>query len=160
LRILLVAIGRLKAGPERELVQRYMTRLGGVGKSVGISGVELREIDESPARRPEERRLAEAKAIGLAIPTSAARIVLDERGQAVTSADFAAGLAKARDRGIADLALVIGGPDGLAEAWRAPGVAVLSFGAMTLPHQLVRVLALEQVYRAVTLLAGHPYHRA
>jgi 23S rRNA (pseudouridine1915-N3)-methyltransferase len=160
MRIALICVGRLKAGPERELFARYFKRLSGSVRLVGIAGVELREIAESRARRPEDRREEERTAILGALSPGAVFVALDERGASPTSSEWAAAIGQARDAGVAVYAVVIGGPDGLSSAICAKARAVISFGAMTWPHQLVRVMASEQLYRAVAILAGHPYHRA
>ena len=160
MKLLLVSIGRLKAGPERELVARYHDRAAAAARGVGIAGLDMRELDESRARRPEDRKIEEARAIRALIPTGARLVLLDERGKALGSETFAADVGKARDSGAPAYVLVIGGPDGLDAALRLEADLVLAFGAMTWPHQLVRVMAAEQLYRAVTILAGHPYHRA
>ena len=118
----------------------------------------MRELDESRARRPEERKVEEAKALRALIPVGAKVILLDERGKSATSEAFAAEVGKTRDAGAPALVIAIGGPDGFAEEMRA-GATLLAFGAMTWPHQLVRVMAAEQIYRAITILSGHPYHR-
>lgn len=117
-----------------------------------------REVDESRQGRAEDRKRDEAIALrggGGAWPT----IALDETGRAMTSAAFATMLGTTRDAGRGGLDLVIGGPDGLDPVYLHGADAVVSFGAMTWPHQLVRVMASEQIYRALTILAGHPYHR-
>ena len=95
-----------------------------------------------------------------ALPPRGFTVVLDEAGKSMTSNDFAAFLQRRRDDGTADLAFVVGGPDGHAQATRADAGLILSFGAMTWPHRLVRVLLFEQIYRAVTIMVNHPYHRA
>lgn len=159
MRIALIAVGRLKAGPERELFERYVARLRAMARSVGVADVDLREIDESRARRPEDRREDEAAAILKAVGPRDVLVVLDERGPSPTSADWAADVARERDRGQGGYAVVIGGPDGLSPTLRARAHKVVSFGAMTWPHQLVRVMAAEQLYRALSILSGHPYHR-
>ncbi len=159
MRIVLICVGRLKTGPERELFERYFRRLTETARGVGISGVDLREIDESRARRAEDRREAEAAAIVAAAPANAILIALDERGEATTSEEWAAEIGRARDAAQPAYAVVIGGPDGLAASLRAKARRVVSFGMMTWPHQLVRVMASEQLYRVVSILSGHPYHR-
>jgi 23S rRNA (pseudouridine1915-N3)-methyltransferase len=159
LRLHVVAVGRLKAGPERELADRYAQRFTAVAKPLGLSGPVIREMAESPARSTAERKAQEAAAILDALPPDALALRLDERGDPVSSADFAAMLAKARDSGTRDCALLIGGADGLGEQVVSRAPRVISFGRMTMPHQIVRVLLLEQLYRAATILAGHPYHR-
>ncbi len=160
MRLILITVGRLKAGPERELAARYIERARTAARGVGLTGVETREIEESRARRTEERRVAEALAIRARIPPGVRLVLLDERGKSIASEAFAADIGKARDAGAPAYALVIGGPDGLDETLGLEAGLVLAFGAMTWPHQLVRIMAAEQIYRAVTILAGHPYHRA
>ncbi|QAY94769.1 23S rRNA (pseudouridine(1915)-N(3))-methyltransferase RlmH [Methylovirgula ligni] len=159
MRLLLISVGRAKPGPERDLVARYLLRAAAIGRSIGIQPIELREIDESRARRTQDRKLEEAKTIRAALGTDAHVIACDETGKAITSTDFATQLGTARDNGAATLGLVLGGPDGLDPAFRAEARLVLAFGAMTWPHQLARALAAEQIYRATTILSGHPYHR-
>ncbi len=160
MRLTLAAVGRLKAGPERELVARYSERIAATGKAVGLTGLTLKETDESRARRPEDRRSEEARALRALIPEGARIVALDERGKSLTSEKFAAEIGGLRDAGLRDLCFVIGGADGLDESLRDEAALVISFGAATLPHQLVRALVAEQIYRAISILAGHPYHRA
>ena len=155
----LVCVGRAKAGGERDLAARYIERAKLAGRSVGLA-VELREIDESRARRPDDRKAEEAKAIRAAIGADARFIALDETGQSMDSVRFAGLVGGARDEGSPALAIVIGGPDGLDAVFRRDAAHAIAFGAMTWPHQLVRIMAAEQLYRAVTILSGHPYHRA
>lgn len=157
MRIQLVAVGRLKAGPERELAERYHARAVALARGLGFSGPDVAELAESRRRRVEERQAEEAAAIEARIAGSMLT-VLDEGAPSVGSEDFAGRLADLRGQGRA-LAFVIGGPDGLAGALKRRAEWSLSFGRLTLPHQLVRVLLLEQVYRAFTIIAGHPYHR-
>jgi 23S rRNA (pseudouridine1915-N3)-methyltransferase len=109
----------------------------------------------------EARKLgkpAEAEAI-LARAGEAELIACDERGRAMTSRDFAARLAALRDDGVRHLAFAIGGADGLDPAVTGAAIQTLSFGPQTWPHALARTMLAEQVYRAVTILAGAPYHR-
>ncbi|BAR98875.1 23S rRNA (pseudouridine(1915)-N(3))-methyltransferase RlmH [Blastochloris viridis] len=160
MRIVIVAVGRLKSGAERELETRYLERARALGRGLALAPVDLTELSESAARRAEARIDEEAVRIAAALPAGASVIALDERGKSLASTDFAAHIGRARDSGRGTLAFVIGGPDGLAEALRARAELVVSFGALTWPHQLVRVLLAEQVYRAMTILSGHPYHRA
>ncbi len=159
MRIILSAIGRLKAGPEREICARYIERAQLAARSVGLVAVDMRECDESRARRPEDRKAEEARALSASISAGARLIVLDERGKTMGSEAFAADLGGARDSGTSAYVLVIGGPDGIDPELRARASLVLAFGAMTWPHQLVRIMAAEQIYRAITILSGHPYHR-
>lgn len=159
MRILLSAIGRLKAGPEREICARYLERAQGSARSVGLTGVEMREADESRARRPEDRKAEEARLLLAHLPAGTRLIVLDERGKTMGSEAFAADIGSARDSGTPAYALLIGGADGIDPELRAKASLVLAFGAMTWPHQLVRIMAAEQIYRSITILSGHPYHR-
>lgn len=159
MRLALIAIGRLKDGPERELCERYRERAVALGRGLGLTGPEIVEIPESRGRRPDERKCDEAQAI-VAKLAPGLLIALDERGRSMTSDAFAAKIAGARDAGTAAASLVIGGADGLADDIRDRADLTIAFGALTIPHQIVRALALEQLYRAMTIIAGHPYHRA
>ncbi len=156
----MVAVGRLKAGPERELADRYASRFTASAKALGLSGPAIREIAESQARSAADRKAQEAAAILAALPDGGYVIRLDERGDAITSADFAELLRKLRDGGTRDLAFIVGGADGIGDQLAVRAPRAFSFGRMTMPHQIARVLLLEQFYRAATLLSGHPYHRA
>jgi 23S rRNA (pseudouridine1915-N3)-methyltransferase len=158
-RLALIAVGRLKSGPERELFDRYFKRLGALARSLGIASVELREVEEGRARRAEDRQAEEARAILAVAPKGAWLALLDERGAPMTSAEWAAEIDKAREAAASAYAVVIGGPDGLDPALRAEARTIVAFGAITWPHQLVRVMAGEQLYRALSILGGHPYHR-
>lgn len=155
----LICVGRLKAGPERELYTRYAERIAAM-KRLGLEGLDLKELDESKAPAPAERMAREGGAILAALPEGARLVVFDERGRAADSAAFAGFIERERDAGRKALWFAIGGSEGLDETVRARADAIFSFGAMTIPHQLVRILAAEQIYRAMTILSGHPYHRA
>ncbi|MBV5264722.1 23S rRNA (pseudouridine(1915)-N(3))-methyltransferase RlmH [Pinisolibacter aquiterrae] len=159
MRVTIAAVGRMKAGPERELLDRYLDRAAKQGRVLGVTRVEVREIPESRAARAEDRKAEEAEALLAGVADTAWVIVLDETGTTRTSQafadDLAARLAEARD-----WAILIGGADGHGPAVLARADLRLAFGAMTWPHQIVRILAAEQIYRATTILAGHPYHRA
>ncbi|HVL73591.1 MAG TPA: 23S rRNA (pseudouridine(1915)-N(3))-methyltransferase RlmH [Beijerinckiaceae bacterium] len=157
MKLTVVAVGRLKAGPERELAERYRARAETLGRSLGVS-VEVAELPESRARREPDRMAEEADAI-LRRAGAAALVLFDERGRSLPSEAFAEKVGAWRDAG-RPVVFVVGGPDGLAPSLRDKAELVLSFGALSLPHQLVRVLVLEQVYRSLTILSGHPYHRA
>lgn len=159
MRLLLVCVGRAKAGPERELAARYIERAAALGRAAGFSAIELRACDESRAARAQDRKRDEATALRSLLPLRCDIIALDERGEALTSREFAARLCRPRDAGVPNLAVVIGGPDGLDDGFVNGAWLRLSFGAMTLPHQLARILAAEQIYRAMTIICGHPYHR-
>ena len=158
MRVLVLAIGRMKS-LESELAARYLKRAAQTGRQIGLRSIEVVEIKESRAADAERRKLEESIAIANVIPQGAAIVLLDERGESLASAAFAERLAQWRDGGTDALAFVIGGADGLAENLRSGARLTLSFGNATWPHQLVRILLLEQLYRAVTILSGHPYHR-
>jgi len=159
MRLGLICVGRLKAGPEREIYARYAERIAAL-RRIGLEGLDLRELDESKARSPAERMAREGEDILAVVPADSALIVFDERGKTVGSAAFAACIGRERDAGRKALWFAVGGSEGLDASVRARATEIFSFGAMTLPHQLVRILAAEQIYRAMTILSGHPYHRA
>ena len=160
MRIIVAAVGRLKKGPETELSERYRKRAVQTGRQLGLRDLEIIEIRESRAGDPAKRMLEESIALANVIPQEAAVILLDSRGQNVDSAGLAAYLAKWKANGRPATVFVIGGADGLAPSVCEKAELRLSFGAATWPHQLVRVMLLEQLYRATTILSGHPYHRA
>lgn len=158
MRLQVLAVGRLKAGPERDLAERYRDRIAAGVRGLGLSGPDVVELSESRARRAEDRQTEESGLLRLRAENSVL-VLFHERAASATSEDFAARLAGWRDRGRAAASFVIGGPDGLSPALEAEAGAALSFGRLTLPHALVRILVLEQLYRATTILSGHPYHR-
>lgn len=156
MRLHICAVGRLRTGPERTLIDDYLQRFDRTGRALGLGPAEEHEVED----RKGGGVAAEAVLLSRAIPAGAAVIALDERGRMLTSPEFAALIARFRDGGRQDLALMIGGADGLATSLRSDADAVLSFGPMVWPHMLVRVMVAEQLYRAAAILAGAPYHRA
>jgi 23S rRNA (pseudouridine1915-N3)-methyltransferase len=160
MRIVIAAVGRLKQGPERELAAAYRKRAEQVGRAFGVRDIEIVEIRESRAGDAERRRIEESIAIATVIPDRAIVVILDQRGSALDSAALAASLREWRAEDRPAACFIIGGADGLAASLQAQAKLKLAFGAATWPHQLVRVMLLEQLYRAGTILAGHPYHRA
>ena len=160
MRIIVAAIGRLKRGPETELSERYRKRAADTGRQLGLRAVEIVEIRESRAADAGKRMLEESIALANVIPQGAAVALLDAGGDNLDSASLASQLAKWRGQDRPAAVFLIGGPDGLAASLRDKAELRLSFGAATWPHQLVRVMLLEQLYRAATILTGHPYHRA
>lgn len=159
MRLLVAAVGRLKQGPERELAASYRNRAEASGRALGLRGIEIIEIRESRAHDAERRRVEESIALANVIPEGAMIVVLDQRGENLDSAALAARLRqwRAEERGAA--CFIIGGADGVAPSLIERAKLRLAFGAATWPHQLVRIMLLEQLYRAATILAGHPYHR-
>lgn len=155
----ILAIGRLKAGPELALLDDYLKRARGLGRACGVTDIADRDFPESKLPDAKGRMLAEAALLSDASPDPSFRIVLDERGKALSSDDFASGLRRHLDQGTNALTFLVGGPDGHAPQTRSAAGLLLSFGPMTWPHRLARVMLAEQIYRAITILARHPYHR-
>jgi 23S rRNA (pseudouridine1915-N3)-methyltransferase len=160
MRLVVVSIGRLKQGPEQELAERYRERFEDIGRKLGFRGLAVHEIPESRARDSATRISEEAAAIAAAIPEKSVLVALDEHGKSIDSATFARQLGQWRDEGIANTIFAIGGADGLSPDLQRKAKLRIAFGSATWPHQMVRVMLLEQIYRAATILAGHPYHRA
>jgi 23S rRNA (pseudouridine1915-N3)-methyltransferase len=160
MRLIVVSIGRLKQGPERELAERYRERFDDIGRKLGFRGLEIREIPESRARDAPTRIAEEAAAISTVVSEKSVLVALDERGDNLDSASFARQLGRWRDEAVAQAIFAIGGADGLSPDLRRKAKLAIAFGSATWPHQMVRVMLLEQIYRAATILAAHPYHRA
>lgn len=160
MRLLIAAVGKLKQGPERELYTHYLGRAEALGRTLSLTPLTSVELPESRAASAPARQAAEAEALLGKVPTSHTLICLDPAGKTLSSEAFAGTLAKVRDRGAAGLAFLVGGADGLGQAVHESADLSLSFGPMTLPHGLARIVLAEQIYRALTILAGHPYHRA
>ncbi|WP_137702439.1 23S rRNA (pseudouridine(1915)-N(3))-methyltransferase RlmH [Marimonas lutisalis] len=156
MRVHVCAVGRLRKGPEKALIDDYTTRFDRTGRALGLGPLTFSEVEDRKGGGKE----TEATLLSRAIPDGAALIALDERGKLLSSPDFAQTLARFRDDGRGDLAFVIGGADGLAPDLRARADLSLSFGAMVWPHMLARAMLSEQLYRAASILAGLPYHRA
>lgn len=156
MRVSICAVGRLRAGPEKSLIDNYLTRLDRTGRAIGLGPCKLVEVED----RKGGGMSAEATLLRRALPKGALICTLDERGKTLSSPDFARRLAGWRDAGRPDLALIIGGADGIDPKLRAEADFSLSFGTMVWPHMLVRVMLAEQLYRAATILAGGPYHRS
>ncbi|MBL8544183.1 MAG: 23S rRNA (pseudouridine(1915)-N(3))-methyltransferase RlmH [Hyphomonadaceae bacterium] len=155
MRILIAAVGRLRDGPEAALTADYVARAAAAGRQLGFRGVELAEVEGKPAG--DQR--AEASALYRATPDDARKILLDERGAEWTSRQLAEKLARWRDDGIGCATFWIGGADGASQSLKDQADEKLAFGRQTWPHRLVRVMIAEQIYRAVTILSGNPYHR-
>ena len=156
----MIAVGRLKPGPEKTIAGDYLTRAEGLGRKCGVTRIGITEFSESQASSPAARMAEEGKLVAASLPAKAFNVVLDERGKALASEAFADLLRRQLDGGTQDMTFLIGGPDGHAPAIRSGAGLLLGFGPMTWPHRLVRVMLLEQLYRALTIIAGHPYLRA
>jgi 23S rRNA (pseudouridine1915-N3)-methyltransferase len=160
MRIVIAAVGRLKQGSERELAERFRKRAAATGRNVGLQDIDIIEIRESRADNAERRMLEESIAIANVIPDGAVSVILDERGENLSSASFAGHLQGWRAEDRPAVVFIIGAADGIAASLRDKAKIAIAFGAATWPHQFVRIMLLEQIYRAVTILSGHPYHRA
>ncbi len=160
MRLVIAAVGRLKDGPERALLDRYRERFAPLAKRLGLAPVAWHEIGESRSANAATRSEEEGAALLKLVREAEFLVAVDERGKAMTSVGFAQSLAKALDGGAKAAGIVLGGPDGLSQAVRDAAHLKVSFGAITLPHGLARIVLAEQLYRAATILAGHPYHRA
>ena len=159
MRILIAAVGRLKAGPDRALAERYRERAAAASRALGIRTIDLIEVKESRAGDAGRRVTEEAIALASIVPERAAAVVLDSSGDNLASEAIARQLRGWQDGGRESVCFLIGGPDGLGGGLRERADLMLAFGAATWPHQLVRIMLMEQIYRAVTILSGHPYHR-
>lgn len=158
MKVHVAAVGRMKQGPERELVARYLDRAVATGRPLGLTGFEVSELTESRASSAAARKADEARALRAALPEGIV-VALDERGKSQGSEAFANQIARWRDDGRPAISFVIGGADGLAPDFVRTADLTLSFSPLTWPHQLVRIMLAEQLYRATTILSGHPYHR-
>ncbi|WP_316013572.1 23S rRNA (pseudouridine(1915)-N(3))-methyltransferase RlmH [Roseobacter sp. HKCCA0434] len=156
MRVTIAAVGRLRAGPERDLIDDYLDRFDRTGRAFGLGPAQVVEVDE----RKGGGMAGEAKLLDAAVPEGAMRVTLDERGKLMSSPDFAALLQARADDGVRDMCFLIGGADGLAPDLRRGADASISLGKMVWPHMLVRVMLAEQLYRAASIRAGLPYHRA
>ncbi|MEM7766848.1 MAG: 23S rRNA (pseudouridine(1915)-N(3))-methyltransferase RlmH [Pseudomonadota bacterium] len=154
MRISLLAVGSMKTGPERALVDDYISRASKLARPLGIRGVQEIEVRDGGGTAAEAARLIDK------CPEAAQIILLDEFGDTPRSTDLARSLERWRDDGCSHLCFLIGGADGHGEAAKAAAGSRLAFGPQTWPHRLVRVMLAEQVYRALSILAGTPYHKA
>jgi 23S rRNA (pseudouridine1915-N3)-methyltransferase len=158
MRLIVAAVGRLKDA-ERDLYDRYAKRFDAAGRSLRLGPLKLTEIGEGRAATADLRKDDEAQRLLKAASAAEVKVVLDEGGRALSSEAFARWLAERRDGGAKAMAFLIGGPDGHGSAALDAATLKLSLGAMTLPHGLARIVFAEQLYRAATILSGHPYHR-
>jgi len=159
MRIDIIAVGRMKAGPERDLFQNYLDRIEAMSRTVTLGPVTLIEVEEKKRLDRMELAAREGEKILSSLASGAKLVALDERGKSLESLDFAERLRGWRDESIPTTAFVIGGAGGLSDPVRARADLTLSFGNQTWPHMLARVMLAEQIYRASTIISGHPYHR-
>ena len=159
MKLTIAAIGRMKSGPMAELVDTYAKRIRQTGKAAGITALNIVDFPESRKATASARAEEEAEMLARAMPAGSTLIALDERGKPVSTAEFAKIIRTELESGNQELTFAIGGPDGHAAGFSANAKHTLSFGHMTWPHMLARVLLAEQIYRVVTILVNHPYHR-
>lgn len=159
MKLCIAAIGKLKSGPEKELVARYCDRITAAGKPIGCTQFQNIEIPESRASGSDQRKADEFSSLIGKLPDSGIVIAFDERGKTPDSRAFSSLVQRHIENGAQQISFIVGGPDGLSQEMRQHADHVVSFGSLTMPHQLVRILVAEQVYRAITLLTNHPYHR-
>jgi 23S rRNA (pseudouridine1915-N3)-methyltransferase len=159
MRIAIVCVGRAKASAEQELCDAFLKRACSAGKTLGFSQIELVVVETSRGSSTQARMAEERQRLVKRIPSAGHRVVLDERAGALKSEAFAGRLASLRDSGVRDLVFVIGGPDGLAPDFREEAQEQISLGPQTWPHLLVRAMLAEQIFRGLTIMSGHPYHR-
>ncbi|MEM7214685.1 MAG: 23S rRNA (pseudouridine(1915)-N(3))-methyltransferase RlmH [Pseudomonadota bacterium] len=159
MQIEILVVGRMKAGPERELYNRYSDRIARSGRSLHLTGPNLIEISESKADDVRLRKQDESHQLLSKVERDTHVILLDENGKDCSSRQFASLISSEQQAGTTSLAFAIGGPDGHGEEMRNRAIRSIRFGSMTWPHQLARVMLTEQIYRAITILSGHPYHR-
>ena len=155
MRLDIAAVGRLKAGPERDLVDEYLKRATASGRGMGLGPFNEIEIDE----RKTQGSAAQSARLLDAVPPGAVAVALDERGEQLSSPAFARMIARERDNGVPAMTFLIGGADGHSKALREASRYQLSLGPMVWPHMLARAMLAEQLFRAVSILAGAPYHR-
>lgn len=137
----------------------YHKRIEVLGRKAGITAVKIGEWAESQASDVKRRMDEEAQILWSAAPQGAVTIILDERGKSHSSENFAANMRKLADEGTSDVVFMIGGPDGHAPQTREKAHQIIALGPMVWPHRLVRIMLLEQIYRSVTIMLNHPYHR-
>jgi 23S rRNA (pseudouridine1915-N3)-methyltransferase len=151
MKISIIAVGKIGRSPEHELVERYKTRLQ--------TPLQIIEVEERRPIKGNERKLREGELLLNAIPQNAYLIILDEKGRGLSSVEFSKKMSYIQDQGWSDIAFIIGGSEGLSEAVKTRANISVSFGKMTWPHMMIRSMLVEQLYRAYSILQGHPYHK-
>jgi len=152
--ITLISVGKLKSGPEKELVDDYVSRFNKAGPGIGLRSLKLVDLASGGGLESEGERILAA------LPKGAPVLRLDEHGPQLSSVKFAKQIETLRDAGTSELCLLIGGAEGYSNAVRTACPKTLALGPQTWPHRLVKAMITEQLYRAVSLLAGLPYHKA
>ncbi|MBV9991218.1 MAG: 23S rRNA (pseudouridine(1915)-N(3))-methyltransferase RlmH [Alphaproteobacteria bacterium] len=160
MRLLILCIGQARGTSEGALTEEYVERAVHMGRRLGIMDVTVEEVGVSKVRETKKRMQDEAERLAARVPAGAQVVLLDAKGKGMTSEDFAEMIGALRDAGTKHLVFVIGGPDGLGSLPKIRAGRSLAFGPQIWPHLLVRAMLAEQVYRALTILGGHPYHRA
>jgi 23S rRNA (pseudouridine1915-N3)-methyltransferase len=160
MRILISAIGKKRSAPESALIDDYLKRMKPLGRALGIAGVSLVESEAPKGLTGDALIKREGELLLKAAPAGAPIIALDERGDNLSSESLASYLSDLRRQNVSDVAFLIGGADGHGPEIKDRAIKTISFGSATWPHMLVRVMLAEQLYRAMTILTGHPYHRA
>lgn len=159
MRLAIYAVGRLKSGPERELFDRYLSLVTRAGTQIGLSVAGAREISESRRPGADERKKSEAADLLGAVADGAFIVALDETGRDLSSDEFARTIERKMHEGVVEMAFLVGGPDGHGDRVRQRADLALRLGKMTWPHRLARIMLAEQLFRSITVLSGHPYHR-
>lgn len=149
--ILIIAVGRMKKSPESEILETYLKRCPW--------NVKIIEVEERRPIKGAERMAREGDLLLGAIPDGATVVALDERGVELRSTVFAEKISNFQDQGVSNLVFLIGGADGYDGKVKQRANLKISFGQMTWPHMMVRAMLSEQLYRASTILQGHPYHK-
>jgi len=158
MKLKVISIGQLKNNPILEIQRDYESRILNLSKSVGIKNLEIKELPVSKKSSIKERQKEEAKIISQHIKQDNLNVFLDGKGENINSVDISQIISKSSFDG-KDLVFFIGGPDGFDEKIIKVANKIISFGRVTWPHKLIRIMLLEQLYRGVTILNNHPYHR-
>ena len=159
MRVTVAAVGRLRAGPEFDLIEDYAARIRAIGKPLALAPFEMKEFEAPKGLSGESRKARESSLLAESAAPGAKRIALDEGGKTLSSEELAGEIGRWRDGGAGEAVFMIGGADGHDPALVASADLVIAFGRATFPHMLVRAMLVEQIYRAMTILSGHPYHR-
>ena len=158
MKLKVISIGQLKNNPILEIQKDYESRILNLSKSVGIKSIEIKELPISKKSSIKERQKEEEKIISQHIKQDNLNVFLDGKGENINSVDISQIISESSFNG-KDLVFFIGGPDGFDEKIIKVANKIISFGKVTWPHKLIRIMLLEQLYRGITILNNHPYHR-